>query len=158
MVVATESAEARAAESSKLLNWALQSFDTPALRCRLNHFTSESVYAANAVNVGFLEAAYITCTAAAGKLIACVGNRKLWWRRFRKAEYCMTLKVMSEGQVLAEKTCGGANAVEEAGWFGRMYDGVVLCLKICLPIINHAGFTIQTASFRGGFYMHSNLC
>ena len=36
---------------------------------------------------------------------------------------------MSEGQVLAEKNVVALNAVEEAGWFGRMYDGIVLWFK-----------------------------
>ncbi|HRM22652.1 MAG TPA: D-alanyl-D-alanine carboxypeptidase, partial [Neisseria sp.] len=62
VVVGTESAEARAAESSKLLNWALQSFDTPKLYDAGQTISQVKVYkgAANAVNVGFLEAAYIT--------------------------------------------------------------------------------------------------
>ena len=47
----------------------------------------------------------------------------------QKGQVLGTLKVMGEGKVLAEKNVVALNAVEEAGWFGRMYDGIVLWFK-----------------------------
>ena len=132
VVVGTESAEARAAESSKLLNWALQSFDTPKLYDAGQTISQVKVYkgAANAVNVGFLEAAYITIPhGSGGNIKPVLETVQPVVAPIQKGQVLGTLKVMSEGQVLAEKNVVALNAVEEAGWFGRMYDGIVLWFK-----------------------------
>ena len=132
VVVGTESAEARAAESSKLLNWALQSFDTPKLYDAGQTISQVKVYkgAANAVNVGFLEAAYITIPhGSGGNIKPVLETVQPVVAPIQKGQVLGTLKVMSEGKVLAEKNVVALNAVEEAGWFGRMYDGIVLWFK-----------------------------
>lgn len=132
VVVGTASPEARAAESSKLLNWALQSFDTPKLYDADQTISQVKVYkgAANAVNVGFLDAAFITIPHGEGKNIKPILETvQPVLAPIQKGQVLGTLKIMNNGQVLAEKNVVALNAVEEAGWFGRTYDSIVLWFK-----------------------------
>ena len=130
--VGTASPEARAAESSKLLNWALQSFDTPKLYDADQTISQVKVYkgAANAVNVGFIEPAFVTLPHGEGKNIKPILETvQPVLAPIQKGQVLGKLKIMNNGQVLAEKNVVALNAVEEAGWFGRAYDSIVLWFK-----------------------------
>ncbi|MFV2030735.1 D-alanyl-D-alanine carboxypeptidase family protein [Neisseria sp. S1] len=132
VVVGTESQESRAAESSKLLNWALQSFDTPKLYDANQTISQLKVYkgSANAVNVGFTSDAYITIPRGQGGNIKPVLETvQPVLAPIQKDQVLGKLKIMSNGKVLAEKNVVALNAVEEAGWFGRAYDSIVLWFK-----------------------------
>ncbi|EGV35938.1 D-alanyl-D-alanine carboxypeptidase family protein [Neisseria weaveri] len=132
VVVGTGSTEARAAESSKLLNWALQSFDTPKLYEANQTISQVKVYkgASNAVNVGFIDAAYITLPRGEGKNIKPILETvQPVLAPVHKGQVLGKLKIMNGDKVLAEKEVTALNAVEEAGWFGRLYDGIVLWFK-----------------------------
>ncbi|UOO81059.1 D-alanyl-D-alanine carboxypeptidase [Uruburuella testudinis] len=132
VVVGTASPEARAAESSKLLNWALQSFDTPKLYDANQTISQVKVYkgAANAVNVGFIEPAFISIPRGEGKNIKPILETvQPVLAPIQKGQVLGKLKIVSNGQTLAEKEVVALNAVEEAGWFGRTYDSIVLWFK-----------------------------
>ena len=132
VVVGTESTEARAAESSKLLNWALQSFDTPKLYNADEPISRVKVYKgeANALNVGFIEAAYITIPHGEGKNVKpMLETVQPVLAPIHKGQVVGKLKITFEGKVLAEKDVYALEAVSEAGWFGRTYDGFMLWWK-----------------------------
>lgn len=133
VVVGTASTEARATESSKLLNWALQSFDTPKLYDANQAISQLKVYkgAANAVNVGFTQDAYITIPHGSGKNIKpLLETVQPVLAPIEQGQALGKLKIVDgSGKVLVEKEVVALNAVEEAGWFGRLYDGIVLWFK-----------------------------
>lgn len=132
VVVGTASPEARAAESSKLLNWALQSFDTPKLYDANQTISQVKVYkgAANAVNVGFIEPTFVTLPRGEGKNIKPILETvQPVLAPIQKGQPLGKLKIISNGQTLAEKDVVALNSVEEAGWFGRVYDSIVLWFK-----------------------------
>lgn len=132
VVVGTESTEARASESSKLLNWALQAYDTPKLYDANQTISQVKVYkgSSNAVNVGFLDASYVTIPHGEGQNIKPVLETvQPVLAPVQKGQILGKLKVMNGNAVLAEKNVVALNTVEEAGWFGRTYDSIVLWFK-----------------------------
>ncbi len=132
VVVGTESTEARASESSKLLNWALQSYDTPKLYDANQTISQVKVYkgSANAVGVGFLDAAYVTIPHGEGQNIKPVLETvQPVLAPIQKGQVLGKLRIMNGNTVLAEKNVVALNAVDEAGWFGRAYDSIVLWFK-----------------------------
>lgn len=132
VIVGTESTEARASESSKLLNWALQFYDTPKLYDANQTISQVKVYkgSANAVGVGFLDAAYVTIPHGEGQSIKPVLETvQPVLAPIQKGQVLGKLRIMNGSTVLAEKSVVALNNVDEAGWFGRIYDGIVLWLK-----------------------------
>lgn len=132
VVVGTASTEARASESSKLLNWALQSYDTPKLYDANQTISQVKVYkgSANAVGVGFLGAAYVTIPHGEGQNIKPVLETvQPVLAPIQKGQVLGKLRIMNGTTVLAEKNVVALNAVDEAGWFGRAYDSIVLWFK-----------------------------
>ena len=132
VVVGTDSSEARASESSKLLNWALQSFDTPKLYDANQAISQVKVYkgVANAVNVGFITDAYLTIPHNQGKDIKPILETvQPVVAPIQKGQTLGKLKIVKNGKVLAEKEVVALNSVAEAGWLGRTYDGIVLWFK-----------------------------
>ena len=132
VVVGTESTEARASESSKLLNWALQAYNTPKLYDANQTISQVKVYkgSSNAVNVGFLDASYVTIPHGEGQNIKPVLETvQPVLAPVQKGQILGKLKVVNGSTVLAEKNVVALNTVEEAGWFGRTYDSIVLWFK-----------------------------
>ncbi|MFC3873182.1 D-alanyl-D-alanine carboxypeptidase family protein [Neisseria musculi] len=132
VVVGTESTEARASESSKLLNWVLQSYDTPKLYDANQTISQVKVYkgSANAVGVGFLNAAYVTIPHGEGQNIKPVLETvQPVLAPIQKGQVLGKLRIMNGSTILAEKNVVALNAVDEAGWFGRAYDSIVLWFK-----------------------------
>ena len=132
IAVGMESPESRAAESSKLLNWALQSFDTPKIYDANQAISQVKVYkgSKDAVNVGFLEAAHITIPHGEGKNIKPVLETvQPILAPVQKGQILGKLKITYNGQTLAEKNVVALDNVEEAGFFGRLYDSIVLWFK-----------------------------
>ena len=132
VVVGTESPEARAAESSKLLNWALQSFETPKLYNGNEAIAELKVYKGRSslVRVGFLEDAYLTLPAGSAKdLQPVLETVQPVVAPIQKGRELGTLKLMSGNTVVAERTVVALDDVAESGWFGRMWDSIVLWFK-----------------------------
>lgn len=133
VVMGTESMQARATESSKLLNWALQSFDTPKLYDADQAISQVKVYKgdSNTVNVGFTEAAYITVPHGEGKrLTPLLETVQPVLAPITKGQVLGTIKfVDANQQVVAQKEVVALSDVPEAGFFGCAWDSIVLWFK-----------------------------
>lgn len=132
VVVGTESTEARATESSKLLNWALQAFDTPKLYKADEAISQVKVYkgASNAVHIGFTDETYITIPHDTGKsLKPILETVQPVLAPIEKGQILGKLKLMKGNEVLAEKEVVALNAVAEGSWFSRIWDSIVLWFK-----------------------------
>lgn len=129
VLVGAESTESRAAESSKLLNWALQSFDTPKLYNARQPISQVKVYKGNSkvVNVGFTEPVFITVPHAEGQNIKPVLETvQPVLAPVRPGQVLGRLKLTYQGNVLAERNVVALNAVEEASWYVRLWDNIKL--------------------------------
>ena len=132
VVVGTESIEARASESSKLLNWALQAFDTPKAYDANTPVSSVKVYKGQEdnVNIGFLEPVYLTIPHGEGnKVKPVLETVQPVLAPIEKGQVLGKLKITYNGQVLAERKVVALTAVEEAGFFGRLWDSIKLWFK-----------------------------
>lgn len=132
VLVGAESPELRAAESGKLLNWALHSFDTPKLYNAGQVISQVKVYKGEnkAVDAGFIEAIYLTIPHAEGKNIKPVLETvQPVVAPVRTGQVLGKLKIMYEGKLLAERDVVALNQVEEAGWFVRIVDNIKLWFK-----------------------------
>ena len=132
IVVGAESTEARASESGKLLNWALQAFDTPKLYNGGEIISKVKVYkgSSKSVNVGFLEDVYITIPHDAGQNIKPILETvQPVIAPIRKGQTLGKLKIVKDGKVITEKNVVALHSVEEGSWFRRMWDDIVLWFK-----------------------------
>ena len=132
VVVGTESIEARASESSKLLNWALQAFDTPKAYDANTPVSSVKVYKGQEdnVNIGFLEPVYLTIPHGEGnKVKPVLETVQPVLAPIEKGQVLGKLKITYNGQVLAERKVVALTAVDEAGFFGRLWDSIKLWFK-----------------------------
>lgn len=131
VVVGTKSMEARATESSKLLNWGLSNFQTPKLYDANQVLSKVKVYkgSANELDVGFLAPIYVTLPRGNEEVTPVLETVQPVLAPVKKGAELGTLKLMSGNQVLAERKVLALQDVEEAGFFGRMWDSIVLWFK-----------------------------
>ena len=132
VVVGTESIEARAGESSKLLNWALQAFDTAKAYDAGKTVSAAQVYKgkADTVNVGFAEPVYVTIPHGEGSKVKTVLETvQPVVAPVEKGQVLGKLKISYDGKVLAERPVVALDTVPEAGFFGRLWDSVKLWFK-----------------------------
>lgn len=129
VVVGTASPEARANESSKLLNYGLQFFDSPRLYAankpvgKLKVFKGE----ASEVNLGFTRDIYATVPkGSAARIQAKLDAPAKLIAPIKAGQPVGKLTVTLDGKVLAEQPVLALNAVGEAGVFGRLVDSVKL--------------------------------
>lgn len=131
VVVGTTSPEARATESSKLLNWGLQFFDTPQLYKGGATVKQVRVYKGkdNEMPVGFLQNVYVTVDKGTGNQLTAqlVANQPLI-APIKKGQSVGVLQVMQNNKVIAEVPAVALKDVEEAGFFGRLWDSLKLWL------------------------------
>lgn len=129
VVVGTASNEARATESSKLLNYALQSFDTPRMYEANQEVSQVKVYkgASKSVPVGFLEDAYMTIPTGQIKNIKPIlETHQPLLAPIKKGSELGILKFVENDKVLAEKPVVALTDVPEAGFFSKLWDGILL--------------------------------
>lgn len=132
ILTGAESVESRASESSKLLNWALQTYDTPKLYDAGQAISQVRVYKGNskAVNVGFIDTSFITIPHGTGKNIKPILETvQPVLAPVQKGKVLGKLKIMQGSKVLVEKEVVALNGVEEAGWFGRTWDSIRLWFR-----------------------------
>lgn len=132
VVVGASSPEARATESSKLLNYALQSFETAKMYQAGQEITKVKVYkgAVGEVPIGFDADTYVTVPYGKTKTL----ENRLETRQpviapIAKGQEMGTVKLMDGDKVVAEKKLVALQAVSEAGFFGRLWDSIVLWFK-----------------------------
>ena len=131
VVVGTKSMEARATESSKLLNWGLSHFQTPKLYDAGKPLSKVKVYkgSENELDVGFLQAVYVTLPRGSDEVTPVLETVQPVVAPVKKGAELGTLKLMSGNKVLAERKVVALQDIEEAGFFGRMWDSIVLWFK-----------------------------
>ena len=105
VVVGTKSMEARATESSKLLNWGLSHFQTPKLYDAGKPLSKVKVYkgSENELDVGFLQAVYVTLPRGSDEVTPVLETIQPVVAPVKKGAELGTLKLMSGNKVLAER-------------------------------------------------------
>ncbi|ULJ65807.1 D-alanyl-D-alanine carboxypeptidase family protein [Wielerella bovis] len=132
IVIGTASQEARATESSKLLNYALQGFDTQKIYQKGQVINNLRVYKGSDSNVkiGFQYDTFVTLPRGKGantKHILETTEPVL--APVKAGQQLGVLKLMDGDKVIVEQPVVALKAVEEAGFFGRLWDGMVLWFK-----------------------------
>lgn len=133
VIVGTESEKQRADESAKLLGWATQSFETPKLYTAGQALAEAKIYkgAENHVPVGFAQDIYVTVPFGEGKkLKPTLQLDELLVAPLAKGQKVGTLTFADEGgETVAVRDVLALTEVKEAGWFGRMWDSMILWFK-----------------------------
>ncbi|POZ63334.1 D-alanyl-D-alanine carboxypeptidase family protein [Chromobacterium alticapitis] len=131
VVVGTASPEARAVESSKLLNYGLQFFDTPKLYSANARVSDVSVYKGNAkiVPVGFGSDVYATVAKGqSSKLKADLTTTQPLIAPIKAGQVVGKLTVSLDGKPLLERPVVALQAVDEGNFFSRLWDSLKLLL------------------------------
>lgn len=131
VVVGTTSPEARAVESSKLLNYALQFFETPKLYDAKKPVSEVAVYkgASSQLPVGFASDVYITVPKGqASQLKADLTTTQPMIAPVAAGQTVGKLTVSLAGKVVLERPVVALQAVEEGGFFSRLWDSIKLWL------------------------------
>jgi serine-type D-Ala-D-Ala carboxypeptidase (penicillin-binding protein 5/6) len=129
VLVGADSSEARAAEGSKLLSWALTSFNTARLYPASHKVADIAVYkgAHGKVAVGFLRDAYVTLPSGGVKQLSLeLEAVQPVVAPVRKGQGMGTLKLLAGKQVVAQLEVVALDNVGEAGWFSRWLNNVCL--------------------------------
>jgi D-alanyl-D-alanine carboxypeptidase (penicillin-binding protein 5/6) len=132
VVVGTTSPEVRATESSKLLNWGAQFYETPRLYTAKQAVQSVPVWKgkADVVGVGFMNDQFITVPKGdAAKIKIELTSQQPLIAPIKEGQQIGTLKIILEGKVLSERPVVAVAAVEEANIFGRAWDTIRLWWK-----------------------------
>ncbi|WP_273431899.1 D-alanyl-D-alanine carboxypeptidase family protein [Chitinibacter tainanensis] len=129
VVVGTASPEVRAAESSKLLNWGTQFFETPKLYAAKQAVRQVPVWKGKAdkVDVGFMADQFITVPKGDGaKLKVELTSQQPLVAPIKAGQTVGMMKISLDGKVLSERTVVAVADVEEANIFGRAWDTIRL--------------------------------
>ena len=132
IVLGAASENARANESQKLLNWGYTAFDAVKLFDAGQAVDTPAVWKgkANTVKVGRTEAIVVTVPAgSAGKISTQIARRDPLVAPFGRGQEVGTLKVVLGDQTLREVPLVALEGVEQAGMFGRAWDGIRLWIK-----------------------------
>nr|WP_314901240.1 D-alanyl-D-alanine carboxypeptidase family protein [uncultured Deefgea sp.] len=132
VVVGTTSPEVRATESSKLLNWGAQFYETPRLYTAKQAVQTVPVWKgkADVVSVGFMSDQFITVPKGdAAKIKIELTSQQPLIAPIKEGQQIGTLKIILEGKVLSEHPVVAVAAVEEANIFGRAWDTIRLWWK-----------------------------
>ena len=133
IVLGTASEKARANESQKLLNWGYTAFDAVKLFDSDQPVATPAVWkgAANAVKIGKADGAVVVTvpSGTGGKLTTEVVRQDPLIAPIAKGQSMGVLKVKSGADVVAEVPLVALEAVEQAGFFGRLWDTIRLWIK-----------------------------
>ncbi|WP_088967729.1 D-alanyl-D-alanine carboxypeptidase family protein [Vogesella sp. LIG4] len=131
VVVGTASEEARAVESSKLLNYALQFFETPKLYTAGKAVKEVPVYkgASKLLTVGFARDVFVTVPRGqAGQLKAQLSTTQPLIAPVKAGQVVGKLSVSLDGKVVAEQPVVALQPVEQGGFLSRLWDSIKLWL------------------------------
>ena len=133
IVLGTASEKARANESQKLLNWGYTAYDAVKLFDADQPVATPAVWkgAANAVKIGKADGAVVVTvpSGTGGKLTTEVVRQDPLIAPIAKGQVIGVLKVKSGADVVAEVPLVALEAVEQAGFFGRLWDTIRLWIK-----------------------------
>ena len=128
VVVGTTSPEARAVESSKLLNYGLQFFDTPRLYQANQSVSTLRVYKgdANDVNVGFDDVYVTVPKGAASRIKVSMTSTQPLIAPVKQGQAVGKLTLTLDGKVITERPVVALKTVDEGGFFSRLIDTIKL--------------------------------
>ena len=129
VVLGTSSESVRAIESQKLLNWGFQNFDAVRVQAKGQPTGDYQVWkgAAEAVAGGVDADLVVTVPRGqADKVVGEVERVQPLVAPISAGERIGTLRVRLDGKVIAERPLVALKAVEQAGWFGRAWDSVLM--------------------------------
>lgn len=132
VVLGTESDTVRAQESLKLLNFGFQFFDTVKLYSADQALSQFRVWKgqANEVAAGFTSDFVMSLPKGqADKISATLESRQPVLAPLQKGQEIGTLKLSLDGKVLGEYPVVALQDVPVAGFFGRLWDALVLWIK-----------------------------
>ncbi|QXZ08901.1 D-alanyl-D-alanine carboxypeptidase [Comamonas sp. Y33R10-2] len=133
IVLGTSSEKARANESQKLLNWGYTAFDAVKLFDADQPVATPALWkgAANVVKIGKADGAVVVTvpSGTGGKLTTEVVRQDPLIAPIAKGQVMGVLKVKSGADVVAEVPLVALEAVEQAGFFGRLWDTIRLWIK-----------------------------
>ena len=133
IVLGTASEKARANESQKLLNWGYTAYDAVKLFDADQPVATPAVWkgAANAVKIGKAGGAMVVTVPAGsgGKLTTEVVRQDPLIAPIAKGQSMGVLKVKMGADTVAEVPLVALEAVEQAGFFGRIWDTIRLWIK-----------------------------
>jgi D-alanyl-D-alanine carboxypeptidase (penicillin-binding protein 5/6) len=132
VVLGAASAEARAIESQKLLNWGYTAFDAVKLFDANHVLATPPVWkgSRNQVKIGVDHALMITVPKGeGGQLKTEVTHNQPLLAPIAAGQRVGTLKVSAAGRVVAELPVNALEAVDGAGFFGRAWDSLRLLIK-----------------------------
>nr|WP_303831442.1 D-alanyl-D-alanine carboxypeptidase family protein [Snodgrassella alvi] len=129
VLVGADSSEARAAEGSKLLSWALTNFNTVRLYPAGHKVSDITVYkgAHRKVAAGFLGDAYVTLPSGSAKQLSVeLEAVQPVVAPVYKGQNIGTLKLLSGKQEIARQNVVALENVGEASGFGHWLDGIAM--------------------------------
>lgn len=133
IVLGTASEKARANESQKLLNWGYTAYDAVKLFDADQPVATPAVWkgAANAVKIGREGGPIVVSvpSGSGGKLTTEVVRQDPLIAPIAKGQAMGTLKVKMGADTVAEVPLVALEAVEQAGFFGRLWDTIRLWIK-----------------------------
>lgn len=132
IVLGTESENARANETQKLLNWGYTAFDAVKLFDAGQPMATPEVWkgSADTIKVGSHDAVFVALPAgSAGQITTTIERQDPLLAPLHFDQSVGTLKVSLGGQVLREVPVVALEDVGEAGFFGRMWDSMRLWIK-----------------------------
>ena len=133
IVLGTASEKARANESQKLLNWGYTAYDAVKLFDADQPVATPAVWkgAANSVKIGRAGGPIVVTVPAGsgGKLTTEVVRQDPLLAPITKGQSMGTLKVKMGADTVAEVPLVALEAVEQAGFFGRLWDTIRLWIK-----------------------------
>ncbi len=132
VIVGASSDSARTENSLKLLNWSFQNFDTIKLFDNTQPAVTARVWEgqAEAVGLGGLEPTWITVPRGKGQQVKPVAQyTQPLIAPLKKGTKVGTVSLSLEGKVLREEPLYVLEDVQEAGFFGRVYDKILLLFE-----------------------------
>ncbi|MCV2402340.1 D-alanyl-D-alanine carboxypeptidase [Marinomonas sp. C2222] len=129
VVMGTNSDKARAAESQKLLNYGFRYFQTRKLYSRGQVISNAHVWggSANSVKVGFAEDVLVTMPRQQSDSVpASLELNKEITAPIAVGDVLGKIVVGVDGDVLVERSVVALEAVEEGGFFKRLFDNIKL--------------------------------
>jgi D-alanyl-D-alanine carboxypeptidase (penicillin-binding protein 5/6) len=129
VVLGTTSESVRAIESQKLLNWGFQNFDAVRVQAKGQSSGDYPVWkgAAETVPGGVEQDLVVTVPRGqADRVVGEIERLQPLVAPIGAGERIGILRVKLDGNVIAERPLVALEAVEQAGWFGRAWDSLMM--------------------------------
>ncbi|MGI9027027.1 MAG: D-alanyl-D-alanine carboxypeptidase, partial [Burkholderiaceae bacterium] len=132
IVMAANSANARAQESLKLLNWGFQNFDAVRLYEANQAIATPRIWKGveSEIKLGFSKPIYVTLPKGqAGNVKSTLDRKDPLVAPIQAGDRVGTLKLTIDGRPVGELPVVALDTVAQAGFFGRAWDSLRLMVK-----------------------------